>query len=242
MAGNSSAVATSAPSVNIDKTPPVTSATAVPAWSDADVSVTLSAADGLSGVAGTSYVVDSGGAEAYSGTPVVIGTEGMHSLEFWSTDVAGNAETHHVLSVNVDKSGPSVVVSQLPAANGNGWNNTDVTVHFDCSDTLSGVASCPSDSTVLTEGADQVVSGTAADNAGKSSGASTTVSVDKTAPTIGGTASPAANSFGWNNTDVVVTYSCSDALSGVASCQAAQTLSAEGAGQSRIRQRDGHGR
>ena len=61
LAGNSSAVATSAPAVNIDKTPPVTSATAVPAWSNSDVSVTLSAADGLSGVAGTSYVVDSGG-------------------------------------------------------------------------------------------------------------------------------------------------------------------------------------
>ena len=200
LAGNSSSAATSAPAVNIDKTPPVTSATAVPTWSNSDVSVTLSGTDGLSGMASTSYMVDGGGAQAYTGTPVVVGAEGAHTLEFWSTDVAGNTETHKVLSVNVDKSGPAVVVSQLPAANANGWNNSDVTVHFDCSDSFSGVASCPADSTVSTEGAGQVVSATATDNAGNTSGASTSVSIDKTAPTVSGTASPAANSFGWNNT------------------------------------------
>ena len=156
----------------------------------------------------------------------------MHSLEFWSTDVAGNTETHHTMFVNVDKGGPRVLVSQLPAANSNGWNNTDVTVHFDCADALSGVTSCPANSTVSTEGASQsspellpTARATCPAQAPRSP------LTRSSSPRFGGTASPAANSFGWNNTSVVVTYSCSDALSGIASCQAAQTLSAEAAGQ-----------
>jgi hypothetical protein len=58
------------------------------------------------------------------------------------------------------------------------------------------------------------------------------VNLDKTAPTIGGSRAPAANSNGWNNGPVTVSFACSDALSGVASCTAPQTLGGEGAGQS----------
>ena len=55
---------------------------------------------------------------------------------------------------------------------------------------------------------------------------------DATAPTISGSRSPAANAYGWNNTDVMVSFTCDDNLSGVASCGPDQTLSNEGAGQS----------
>jgi hypothetical protein len=41
-----------------------------------------------------------------------------------------------------------------------------------------------------------------------------------------------ANSYGWNNTSVTVSFTCSDALSGIASCSAPTTLSAQAANQS----------
>ena len=62
--------------------------------------------------------------------------------------------------------------------------------------------------TLSAEGAGQSASGTATDEAGNS--ASTTVSginIDKTDPTISGSASPAPNGNGWNNSDVTVTFS-----------------------------------
>jgi hypothetical protein len=56
--------------------------------------------------------------------------------------------------------------------------------------------------------------------------------VDTTAPTITGARAPAANGAGWNNTSVVVTFTCADSGSGIASCTSPVTLSAEGAAQS----------
>lgn len=54
--------------------------------------------------------------------------------------------------------------------------------------------------------------------------------VDTTMPTISGTATPAANTAGWNNTPVTVQFTCSDFF--LVSCTAATTLTADGAGQS----------
>lgn len=55
---------------------------------------------------------------------------------------------------------------------------------------------------------------------------------DRTAPTITGAASPPPNAAGWNNTNVTVTYTCNDGLSGIASCTSPVTLSSDGSGQS----------
>src|SRR5262249_25105217 len=112
-----------------------------------------------------------------------------------------------------------------------GWNNNDVTVTFTCTDALSGVASCSAPRTVTSEGSGQDVSGSAVDNAGNSSSTSTTLNIDKTAPSIVGVLPP-TNTAGWYNTPVTVAFDCADALSGVASCQAPKTLSDDGAAQS----------
>ena len=88
--------------------------------------------------------------------------------------------------MSLDKTKPTITGSRTPAANGFGWNNTDVTVHFDAKDTLSGIASVTADKT-FGEGTNQSLEGTAVDAAGNS--ASTTVggiNVDKTAPTLSG--------------------------------------------------------
>ena len=61
------------------------------------------------------------------------------------------------------------------------------------------------------------------------------INVDTTPPTIAGSQSPTANGFGWNNTDVAVTFTCSDATSGiqtgVAGCAGDTLLTNEGANQ-----------
>ena len=54
-----------------------------------------------------------------------------------ATDFAGNAATTERV-VNIDKTPPEIFVVQSPPPIEAGWNNTDVTVTFDCEDALSG--------------------------------------------------------------------------------------------------------
>jgi hypothetical protein len=159
--------------------------------------------------------------QTYSGGTIDFAAEGSYSLEFWSVDNAGNVETHQVASVNVDETAPSIVASAAPGANSSGWNNSDVTVSFSCSDAMSGVASCPADTVVSTEGANQSVSGSVFDNAGNQASTSLSVSLDKTAPTVS-----VAGVVDGGTYDVgTYTASCSttDSLSGVATPAALST-------------------
>jgi hypothetical protein len=96
---------------------------------------------------------------------------------------------------------------------------------------LSGVASCSPPITLTDDGANQTVTGTAVDRAGNSTSITVTVSIDRTSPLIAATRT-AANSAGWNNGDVTVTFTCTDALSGVMACPDPVTKTAEGANQS----------
>ncbi|HEY0602846.1 MAG TPA: PxKF domain-containing protein, partial [Herpetosiphonaceae bacterium] len=97
-----------------------------------------------------------------------------------------------------------------------GWYKSDVTVKWTCADTLSGIASCPIDSTLTTEGATLSTAGTASDNAGNTATATVSgINIDKTAPdvTIKGITNGGVYTLG-----AVPTASCSatDSLSGVA--------------------------
>ena len=228
-AGNTTS-ATSEP-VKIDKTAPSTDVSAPSGWVNSSVDVSLTPHDALSGVGATHYSVD-GGAEQ-TGTTVTLADEGTHTISYSSTDKAGNEETAKTVTVQIDKSNPTITHALTPKANGNGWNKTDVTVTFTCDDQadLSGVASCTSPQTVTTEGKDQPVTGTAKDNAGNSATDPATVSLDKTKPTITGSRTPAANDDGWNNTDVTVHFDGKDSLSGIDTVTADKTFG-EGTGQS----------
>lgn len=132
--------------------------------------------------------------------------------------------------VGVDNDPPTIKATPSPLPNAAGWNNSTVTVTFTCNDATSGVASCPAPQTVTTEGS-KAISGTATDNAGNTASTSITVNIDETPPTITASASPAANSNGWNNSNVTVTFSCADSLSGVAACPSPVTTSTEAANQ-----------
>ncbi len=120
-------------------------------------------------------------------------------------------------------------MSQDP--NSDGWNNGDVTVTFTCTDALSGIASCPQPVTLTEDGAGQKVTGTGTDKAGNATTTTVTVSIDKTRPLIVATRT-AANGFGWNNGAVTVSFTCTDTVSGIATCSAPVTRTGEGGGQS----------
>ena len=57
------------------------------------------------------------------------------------------------------------------------------------------------------------------------------VGLDEVKPEISATVSPDANMAGWHNQDVLVTFTCTDDLSGVASCSVPVTVTEEGAEQ-----------
>jgi predicted extracellular nuclease len=111
---------------------------------------------------------------------------------------------------------PSAVMfaSRTPAANANGWNNTDVTVSFDCvtGDPLDIIVACPSDVVLSADGADQTVTRTATTKGGSTVTATIAgISIDKTAPAI---AFAGATTYTIDQT-VSITCSVRDALSGL---------------------------
>jgi hypothetical protein len=209
--------------LKLDKTPPTITATASPepnanGWNNTDVTVDFSASDNLSGV---ESVTD----------PVTVTTEeAEQQVTGEATDMAGNTATASA-TVSIDKTPPDIMASLSPEPNSNGWNNTDVTITFSASDNLSGIESVTDPVTVTTEGADQEVSGEATDLAGNTATASAVVSIDKTPPSITASTSPEPNIYGWNNTDVTVTFDASDELSGVESVTEPVTVTVEGAEQ-----------
>ena len=86
--------------------------------------------------------------------------------------------------IGVDNDPPVITATVTPAANTVGWHNEDVTVTFECSDVISGIASCPEPITTTSEGAGQEIQGTATDLAGNTATASVTIHIDKTPPQL----------------------------------------------------------
>jgi hypothetical protein len=153
-----------------------------------------------------------------------------------SATSAGGAAGPVTVNIKHDGTAPTITGSRTPDANGVGWNNTDVTVSFDCDDATSGIAFCEPETTISSEGADQSVTGNATDNAGNTNSATVgDINIDKTAPVISASISPAAAGTGWYNGATgapTVSFSCIENGSGLAgACPSAVALG-EGADQS----------
>ena len=163
--------------------------------------------------------------------PQLISTEGASiPVSGTVTDAAGATATASAV-IKLDKTPPTVTPNISPAPNSNGWETAPVTVSFTCSDSLSGVATCPSSTLISSDGANQPVSGVATDIAGNTATGSANVNLEQALPTITASVSPAANSAGWNNTAVTVTFTCHQSVSPIASCSPSQTVSTQGVGQ-----------
>lgn len=127
---------------SVDATPPVTSATgAGAAWSNTDVSLTLSATDCGTGVREVHYTLDSDPEVVTQGASatVTITSEGIHSFSYFSVDNAGNAEPLNVLTIRVDKTAPVITLSS-PADGAAYLINQNVAADFAAADSLSGIA------------------------------------------------------------------------------------------------------
>src|SRR5688572_22300158 len=168
----------------------------------------------------TSDVVDGDGAATCvpaSGSQFALGDT---TVTCNASDAAGNAATSTTFVVHVvDTTDPTItLVSRLPAANSFGWNNSDVTVTWSCTD-LVGVLSASVSQTVSAEGAGQSATGTCEDTSGNT--ADNTVSginIDKTAPSVSLVGGPAnGGSYYFGSVPAAPTCSASDALSGLAS-------------------------
>jgi hypothetical protein len=226
-----STTATSSPAVNIDRTAPTTGISGTSNnWVNGAVTVSLTATDNLSGIASTSYTIDGGGTQ--TGSSFTLSDEGDHTVTFFSTDKAGNAEATQTAHVKIDKTAPTISHSFTPLSYTDGaWTNGDVTVSFSCADQGgSGVAGCTDPVTKSAEGS-YTVTGTATDGAGNSATDNASVRIDKTPPTITATAGGTKNAADWYNHDVTVTYTAGDDLSGVSGTPADDVLG-EGANQS----------
>ncbi|MDQ1575776.1 MAG: large repetitive protein, partial [Microbacteriaceae bacterium] len=218
-------------SFTLDNTGPVVTAALAPAanaagWNKANVGITWSATDSGSGIG-------SGPTPATDSVTSNTLTSGL-ARNATATDKLGNSGSGSVV-VKLDKTSPTITGSAAPAANGFGWNNSNVTVSLVCADTLSGIKSCTGGGTVVlsTEGANQSVSGTAVDNADNSAnGSVTNISIDKTAPTLTGTPTTSANANGWYKGNVTIGWVGADALSGIdpSTQPANSTITGEGAG------------
>jgi hypothetical protein len=125
-----------------DATPPTTTVTGCDeAWHNTSVTVSLSATDnaGGSGVAATYYTID-GVQQTYT-APFAVSAAGSHTITYWSTDAAGNEETHHSGFVKIDTTVPATTVAGLQANGSIGWINHSQTVTLTPTDAGgSGVA------------------------------------------------------------------------------------------------------
>lgn len=212
---------------NTDTTSPVTTATTVPppngnGWNNTSVNVTLSSTDSgtnASGVKEIHYTVAGSSPGVVPGSSATVGftTEGVFSLSYFAVDNAGNVETTHNLTVQIDLTPPKISSSQNPQPNSAGWNNSNVTVTFSCSDALSGVDNCTAPIVVSTEGAGQVITGTATDRAGNTATTYRAINLDKTPPVL---TMPVLAPNYLLNSSLTFTFGATDALSSVANMQA----------------------
>ena len=208
-----------------DTTPPVI--TTIPSsspnsnnWFNTDVTVSYSCTD------------DSGiNANASDLTSDVLSSSG--TVNATCVDNAGNSASASY-TAQIDKVLPSIQESASPTANAAGWNNSDVTVSYTCTDTNSGVDSMASELGSDVLNSSDSVEGSCVDLAGNSITASYSAQIDKTKPIIQSSVSPSANADGWNNSAVTVSFSCSDTGSGIAQdfASGSTQLSSEGSNQS----------
>lgn len=226
-------VTVAAAPVIVDTTAPIITVTATPAanangWNKGDVQVIWTVNDPESAVSSQS------GCSTTTLTDETAGT----TLTCTATSAGGTADKS--VTVKIDKTKPVITGSAAPAADGNGWNTTDVTVGFSCAEAGSVQSGIETDTvaggTLSAEGVAQskANTGTCVDNAGNAAdGAAVSgINIDKTGPTavLAVTAGTEGDS-GWYVSDVTVSTTGNDAVSGPVTCTADQTQTAETAGQ-----------
>ena len=198
-----------------DATPPTT--TGITAQRDPDaggwynhaVGITVAGTDATSGIASCTSLT-------YTGPDSAAASAGGTC-----TDNAGNVSAPKTLSFQYDATAPNVSPAPARSADANGWYNHAVSVAFQGSDAVSGVDTCTSAAYSGPDDGSASVGGTCRDKAGNTASASFALRYDATPPTApSGTPDRAPDSNGWYNHALAVSFTGSDATSGIASCDA----------------------
>ena len=177
-------------------------------WYTSDATVTWSVTDD------ESTITSSVGCEAAS---VASDTTGSMFI-CTATSAGGTASA--TAAVKRDATPPNAIATVTPPPNTGGWHKEDVTVHFRGTDAVtgSGVAACRPDVILTGEGVGLSASGTCSDVAGNTSApVAVTASIDRTLPSVS-IVTPRDGSYA-QGAAVNASYSCADALSGIAQCE-----------------------
>lgn len=246
-------ILTDAFSYPVDTTPPTTTASAATGtplaahtfgaanWARGPVSVTLVAIDDPGGSGVDTITYSATGAQTIfstvvsgSGASFTVSAQGLSTVAYAATDIAGNVETSSTRVVAIDSVPPAITGTStfVPGTQ----TNQDVDVVFECADTDGGSGvtlpiSVSSTSTTTTDGTNpltvtvtftepglgQSVTATCEDVAGNVS--TTTfggINITRTGPTLTAVATTAdglAYTPGvWTNLNVVVTFVCRPSL------------------------------
>ncbi len=207
------------PTPELDLTPPATTDDAPESgMSKVDVVVNLTAADDRSSIAYTKYLVDGG--EPTTGNSIVLTTEGVHTITYWSADSAGNVEAPRTVTVMLDKTAP-VTTNDAPTA-----ASADVTVNLTATDNLSGAVRTQyavndgepveGNAVTLTEEGVHTIQYWSTDAAGNvEEKQTTTVTIDKSTPVTEAAVEGTLGSAGWYRGPVSVLLTATDASTSV---------------------------
>ena len=176
-------------------------------WYTSDVTVATTGTDPTSGVSCTAEQTVTA-----EGTTVVTGE---------CTNGAGLTTHATNLTIKLDKSGPSASLAVTAGTLGaNGWYTTNVTVATTGADSISGPVTCTTDQQLTNETTGQAVNGSCTNAAGLTTQANQlTVKIDTTGPTAALTITAGTlGTNGWYITDVTITTTGTDTISGPTIC------------------------
>jgi hypothetical protein len=197
-------------------------------WYQSPVQIYIHSTDTASGTATTYYTLDGGPTQTYTGL-FPVSTTGVHTVNYWSVDTAGNTEAQKSLTVKVDKTAPTTQISTA-GTGANGWYRGPVQVSLNATDSdvrvgftmyrLDGGQTMiygGSPFTVSGEGQHQLLywSNDKLNNIEAQNTA--TIKIDSTVPTALSSVSGPVGSNGYFKGPVQITITAADNLSGVAS-------------------------
>jgi PKD repeat protein len=130
-----------------DKEPPVTTAVVTPSepngsngWYNQEATVTLTAIDEDSDVEETEYRINGGAWQVYGGI-IPFEEDGTYTVDYFSTDKAGNIEEMKSLALKVDQTKPNTKADVVPSdpTGANSWYTENVSFTLSAIDETSGI-------------------------------------------------------------------------------------------------------
>jgi hypothetical protein len=128
--------------IKVDSVPPSSQASASSTWRydvwyQSPAQIYINATDSASNIATTYYTIDGGPTQTYTAV-FNITAGGVHVVNYWSVDNAGNTEAQKSLTVRVDSDAPTTQLSTA-GTGANGWYRGPVQVSLTATDPEVGV-------------------------------------------------------------------------------------------------------